>query len=202
MRDLAAAAGVFHHRGLGGAAVDDERAAQAGGGIRGGQAEQFAVFIERLVVFRRVGAGRYGTLRHDHHETRARYREQCDYLIPRHLGKSEVRQTPGHRPEQSDAASAKIQAGAQGNRASHGDERSRQARRELGRAENDRHHRCRNRERGPVQLGQMGDDRPELKGGLPAVHRDAEHFAQHRDADLEADAGKEADQHRAREEVR
>ena len=52
-----------------------------------------------------------------------------------------------------------------------------------------------------MQMRQPTDDLGELLDRPVGVDRHTQHLAEHRDADLEADAGEKADQHRLRKEV-
>ena len=53
-----------------------------------------------------------------------------------------------------------------------------------------------------MYLWQAADDLGELLDRPAAVDRHAEHLAEHRDTDLESDAGEKADEHGLREKVR
>ena len=67
--------------------------------------------------------------------------------------------------------------------------------------EHDRHDRPADAKRRHMDVRQTADDLGELLNRPVGVDRDAQHLAEHRDADLEADAGEKADQHGLRKEV-
>ena len=92
LRDLAARARAIRHRGLGRAAVDHERPAHRGGGIRGRQPEDVRILVDALVITQRECARCRGALRDDHHEARSGDRQQRQGFAPAHVGQPERRQ--------------------------------------------------------------------------------------------------------------
>jgi hypothetical protein len=113
----------------------------------------------------------------------------------------EVRETARNRPDHGDAAPGEVEDGARRNRARDGEEGTWHARCEDAAAEHHHHHRRRQAQRRSVHVVELADELADLFDGPPAVQRDAHHLPQDGDADLNADAGEESDQHRLREEV-
>ena len=81
-RDLAARLRLLRHLRLRRAAVDDERAAEAGGEVRGAEADEVGVLLEVLLVLDRVRAGGRGALGDDDEEHRDAGREQRPDVVP------------------------------------------------------------------------------------------------------------------------
>ena len=202
VRELAAAAGGFHHRGLGRASINDEGAAQSRRGIGRAEPEEIAVLVQRLVMAHGVGPRRYGALCDDHHKAGAGNREQGTHLVPGRRWKTQPRQPAHNRAQDGNAVTFKIKGGTQPKCRGHGHERARQSRRQPTRANDGRYDRSREGQGGPVCCRQMLYHRQELPHCGPAVHLDPRHFAEDGNAHLEADSSEEADQNRAGEEIR
>ena len=82
VRELAAPAGAFDHRGLRRAAVHHERAAERRGRIGRRQTHEVRVFVERFAMARRIGARRRCALGDDHQKARGRHRDKRQGLRP------------------------------------------------------------------------------------------------------------------------
>ena len=201
LRDLAARAGAIRHGGLRRAAVDHEGPAHGGGGIRGRQPEDVGVLVDPLAVTQREDARGRGALRDDHHEARRGDRQHIQGFPPAHLGQRDRRQPAGDRTDDRDAALGEVECGAGRDRAHHRDQRHGKARRDTM-AEEDaaRHERGQQRGRN-AEPRQPPADLPGLDGRAVRRRRDAEHVAEHRHADLNADAGEKPDQDRTGEEI-
>ena len=120
--DLAAAAGPVDHLGLGRAAVDDERARQAGARVGEAEADEVDVLVERLLVLRGVGPrGRRALGEHDD-EDGAAGADQRRELRPGDRREAEVGQAARHRAERRDAVGREVQLGADDDGAHDGDE--------------------------------------------------------------------------------
>ena len=102
LRELAPAAGAVDHLGLGRAAVDHERAADAGADVGQAQADEVDVLVEAVVVLHGVGARRRGALGEDDDE-RSRRRSaggprRCSTVMTS-VGRPDGRQAARDGPE-------------------------------------------------------------------------------------------------------
>ena len=95
LRDLAAAAAAVDHLGLGGAAVHDERAADAGPDVRHAEAHEVHVLVVAVPVLHGIGPGRRRALGQDHDDdgTRLVPVSRATTLSPAmaHRGEAEAR---------------------------------------------------------------------------------------------------------------
>ena len=139
----------------------------------------------------------------DHHEARGCHRQHAERLAPGHIGQAERWQPARYRTDDRDAVSARSRRSrsprsfppprrARSAAAVRGDGRGvwRPPRGPTARAS--AHASCGR----PCKSSQSCSERARR------LHGDAEHAAQHRDADLEADASEKADQHRAGKKIR
>ncbi len=94
-----------------------------------------------------------------------------------------------------------VERRARRHRPDDGEERTGEPRRQRTADEHDHHDRSGETERRPMHVARSPQDEHELIEGVLARDREAEHLAQRRDADLDADAGEEPDQHGLREEI-
>jgi hypothetical protein len=198
---LAAAAGAVRYLRFGRAAVDHERAGERGGGVRGGQAGQIGGLAERLLVLGGVGAGGGRALGQDDHEHRHRGAEQRRGVVPAEGRQSQAGQPARDGPDHGSAVAGQIRGPAHGDRGDHRDEQARDPAVDPADHDDDRDDGDRHRHVRPVHVREHADGVRELGQGLPARGGDPEHVGQLPDRYLDADAGQEADQHGAGQEV-
>ena len=199
--DLRRRAGAIAHRCLRRAAVDDERTAHRGRGVRRRQSENVRVLVEALAMALREYPRRRGALRDDDREARGRDRQQRAQLVHRRHRKPQCGEPSGHRTDHIDAAAREVVRAARCDPRDDSDERHRQARQRLPTSENRRDHERRYGNRRTMDLGETADELAQLIDGAMRRHGDAEHLAEHGDADLDADAGEESDEHGPRQEI-
>ncbi len=189
------------HRRLRRAAVDDECAAHGGRGVRRRQSENVRVLVEALAMALREYARRRGALRDDDREARGGNRQQRAQLVHRRHREPQRREAPGYRADDVDAATREVVRAARRDPAM-------TAMSGTGRRGSD----C------PASEDR-GDDEPDTASvgrwisarrptssrscvdGAVGRHGDAEHLAEHGDADLDADACEEPDEHGPRQEI-
>ncbi len=202
LRELAARACAFAHRGLRRAAVDHERAGERGGGVRHRQPEDVGVLVDAFVMTRRHRARGRRALRDDDEEARSRHRNQRDHLVPAGRRHGERGEPARDGADDRDAAPAEVEGGAVGDRRADREERDRKARQEAPCGENGADHQNGKDERRRVNGAGMAEDldQPRHRAARRRLH--ADEVAQHGNADLDADAGEKSDEDGARQEVR
>ena len=201
LRELAACARAIGHGGLRRAAVDHERPAHRGGGIRRREPEDVGVLVDALAIAQREHARGRGALRDDHHEARGGDRDEREGFTDGHGRKRDRRQPAGDRSDDGNAVFGEVERGAGGDRSHHREQRNRQARGEAMADEDASRHQRGQRRGRDIEPRQAPQDLPGLHQRAMRLDRHTEHVAEHRDADLNADAGEKPDQHRAREEI-
>ena len=177
--ELALRARVVRHGGLGRAAVDDEGAGQRRPGIGGGDAEDVGVLVDVLAMLDRVDARGRRALGDDHHEARARDRQEVERLAPGHVRPAERRQPPGDGTDHGDAPAGEIEPGAGDDHPDHHHERDGKSRNEPFSDEDGRDH----------ENGQAEGQRAEQSAGLrppPTIARACCATARRRRASLRA----------------
>ena len=201
--ELAAATGTVDHLGLGGAAVDGERAREAGGDAGQAETDEVGVLVERLVVLGRVGARCGSALGQDEHEDgEGGWHQLADLGQRDALGEAELGQATRHRAEGRHAVSRQVGGLADHHRADDRDQRTGNLRDELLAAEDDR--RCTDsetHERRDAGVGNVLDGAPQLLAGCRPWRGHADHPGELTDGHLDADTGEEPDEHGAGEEV-
>ena len=203
LRDLAARAGPVRHRGLRRAAVDDEGAAHRRRGVGGGEPEDVRVLVDALLMLRGEDARRRRALRDDHDEAGERRRAGAPAFrsSSRPASLNDGR-PPGTGPMTAKPRSAKSKPGAGRD---HADDQRRAKPETSGRIGG--RGGC-SPPRRPTGRGARVERRQRPARAPRAATSvrceatlDPEHVAEHRDADLNADAGQKADQHRSRQEI-
>ena len=202
LRDLTARARGLGHRRLGRTSVDDKGAADRCGDVGRCEPEKIVVDVLLLAVLIRIRPGRGKALRDDHHEAGQRNRDKFDRFPPGHLGQARYRQAACDLADERKPKPLEIERIAGPDRGRHRDERHGKTRPETPGKQDARHHDQRNRDRGAMRLQQVRGHDQQLLWRARGMHGDFEHDAQHRDPDLDSDAGKETHQHGARHEVR
>ena len=171
VRQLSAATGAVDHLGLGRTAGNDEGPGQPGADICQPHRVEVDVLIEALVVLRcerTRGCGALGKDDHEHGECDGR--EPADEVqAPVDLGQGEMRQATGHGTEHMHGA-AEIERPARGNGAGHGNQRPRDALRDLPCADDDDEYGKRNSEGFVVDVVDLLDVEPRSSAGCRARH--------------------------------
>ena len=108
LRHLALRPRAFHHSGLRRASVDNEGPTQPGHGVGCGKSGKIGVFVQFLLMTRRIDPGRCRTLGDDHHRTRCGNGKQWKKIAPTHFGKLELRETARDRSNDRNPMAAKV----------------------------------------------------------------------------------------------
>ncbi len=167
------------------------------------EADQIAVLAEALVVLGGICSGRGGALGEDDEETGKGDGDERRDIAPGHaLWQAESGQTAGHRAQRRDAFRGEVEEIACGDHADNRDQRARNIRREALAANDQREHDERDEQGGQARLRELLDVGDELLERAAPAPWESEHPRDLADGDLDTDTGQEADQHRAREEVR
>ena len=198
--ELGAPTGGVHHGRLGRAAVDAERAGDAGGQVGDGETDQVAVLREGLLALLGEAAGGGRALGQDHHEDRGGDAGQPGNLAPGDVGKADGREPGLHRPDDGDAVLVEPEGGGHDDRESDHHQGGGDA---LGHPleEQDHGHRQDGQHRGgDHDVAEGGQHLPHLVDDV-AARVDAEHARQLGERHLHADAGQESDQGGPGEEV-
>ena len=124
-------------------------------------------------------------------------RQEGEAFAPGDGGKGERWQTTGHRADDIDAVCREVERGARGDAAKDGHQWERDVRDEAIAEQDGGGDKRGERDGWQAGVGQARSELPGLDDGVARVGGEAEHVAQHGDADLQADAGEEADQDRA-----
>jgi hypothetical protein len=195
------AAGPIRHRRLRRAAVDDECAAHGGRGVRRRQSQDVRVLVEALVMALRENARRRGALRDDDRE--ARRPQSAAARAPRHRRHRQAQrgEAAGHRTNDIDAAAREVVRAARcdpRDDAMSGTGRRGSALRQARIAATTSTDTA---SVGRWGLGETADELAHSIDGAVGRDSDAEHLAEHGDADLHADAGEESDEHGPRQEI-
>jgi hypothetical protein len=198
-RKLGAPVGAVDHLGLGGAAVDDKSAGNAGADVGEPEPDEIGVLAETLVVAGRIGAGRGRTLSQDDHEHGKgdRYQAADQLPAPRNLRQSDMGRSTGDTSQHVQVP-AQIQCPAERNGADDGDQRPGDLLREPLRADDDPQYRDRDGQGMEIDLLELVQVGPDLAQGAVPARGEAEHPGDLPERDLHADPGQEAHQHRPR----
>ncbi len=199
--DLAARARLVRHRRLGRAAVDHERPADRRRGVGGRQAQNVRVLVDVLAVNGRVHARRRRALRDDHDEARPGDRQQRDRIAPAHIRPFERRQAAGDRADDGKAVVGEMKPRARRDRPDDERQRHRKTRREPAAEQDAGHDEDRQAAALRAERPRLSRELPQLPGRAVRSDADAQHAAEHGDADLNPDAGQKSGEDGARKEV-
>src|SRR6516162_3963860 len=148
-----------------------------------------------------IGARGRGALRNNNYKTRARNRQERLQVSPAHTWKAQMRESTGNRAKNSHTALRPLKSRARRDRAGHGEERTGQAGSKSMKKEDTNYHREGDLQREEVRLRQRAKHFKKLTGGMAAVEGYAQHFPEHSDADLKANAGQKTEKRRMGKEV-
>ena len=198
---LAARADFIRHGRLSRAAIDDESACHRGAEICGGQAQHVGIDVDALSVAQRECSRCRRALCNYHHKARASHRQQHQNFAPADPGQPNGRQSARDRTDDRDAQFSQVQRMACRDRHHHRKQRQGPARREAIAKQNGDRHQTRERERQKVRVPEARADLPQLHQRVAGSCDDAEHIAEHCNADLETDAGQKSDEYRSRQKI-